>query len=284
MNCHLSLSFMPRLEAVVDNLDDSNHRDFRLWLTSMPSKEFPVSVLQNSVKMTLEPPKGLRANLLRSYAMLDNKLLNDSMKPDQFKKMLFGFCFLHAIIQDRRKFGPIGWNIAYEFTNEDLYCCRLQLRTFVEEYDVVPYKVLNFLGAEINYGGRVTDIWDVVLIKNILQTYIRAETLEDGFPFSESGKYYSPLVGEQEDYIDYIETLDINPNPEVFGLHENAEITTQQNDMRSMLETILGMQPRAAAKAGEVSREEVIGSMAKSIEARTPPPFDLELVGSKYPT
>lgn len=98
MNCHLSLSFMPRLEAVVENLDDSNHRDFRLWLTSMPSKEFPVSVLQNSVKMTLEPPKGLRANLLRSYAMLDNKILNDSSKPENFKKLLFGFCFFHAII------------------------------------------------------------------------------------------------------------------------------------------------------------------------------------------
>lgn len=50
-----------------------------------------------------------------------------------------------------------------------------------------------------------------------------------------------------------------------------------------MLETILGMQPRAAAGVGK-SRESIIGEMAKGIEGRTPPPFDLELVGSKYPT
>ena len=34
----------------------------------------------------------------------------------------------------------------------------------LDEYDKVPYKVIQYLGAEINYGGRVTDNKDVRLI------------------------------------------------------------------------------------------------------------------------
>ena len=74
--------------------------------------------------MTLEPPSGLRLNVLRTYEALDPKEFEDIVKINQFKKLLFGFAFFHAIVQDRRKFGAIGWNIPYEFTNEDLTVSR----------------------------------------------------------------------------------------------------------------------------------------------------------------
>jgi dynein heavy chain len=63
-NCHLCLSWMPRLEVLVDNLQETDHPDFRLWMTSMPTPKFPVSILQNSVKMTMEPPASMKQNLL----------------------------------------------------------------------------------------------------------------------------------------------------------------------------------------------------------------------------
>jgi dynein heavy chain len=134
-NCHLSISWMPSLEAIVENLTEANNPEFRIWLTSMPSGHFPVSVLQTSVKMTLEPPTGLKSNLLRTYANLDNKMLSDCNKPDKFKKLMFAFSFFHAIVQDRRKFGPIGWNIPYAFTFEDFDVCRKQLKMFLDNYD-----------------------------------------------------------------------------------------------------------------------------------------------------
>eukprot|EP00072_Mus_musculus_P064692 XP_011247381.1 PREDICTED: dynein heavy chain 2, axonemal isoform X7 [Mus musculus] len=57
-NCHLSLSWMPNLDKLVEQLQvEDPHPSFRLWLSSSPHPDFPISILQASIKMTTEPPK-----------------------------------------------------------------------------------------------------------------------------------------------------------------------------------------------------------------------------------
>lgn len=151
---------------------------------------------------------------------------------------MFALSFFHAIVQDRRKFGAIGWNIPYAFTFEDFDVCRRQLKIFLDEYDVTPFKVLNYLFSEINYGGRVTDDKDVRLIKSILARFVQPAVLEVGFALSESGLYKSMPDSSKEEYMIYIQGLPLNPHPEAFGLHENAEIITNQNETRLILENV----------------------------------------------
>uniref|UniRef100_G3PFM0 Dynein, axonemal, heavy chain 2 n=1 Tax=Gasterosteus aculeatus TaxID=69293 RepID=G3PFM0_GASAC len=67
-NCHLSLSWMPELDKLVEQLQVQEPQSkFRLWLSSSPHPGFPITILQAGIKMTTEPPKGVKANMKRLY-------------------------------------------------------------------------------------------------------------------------------------------------------------------------------------------------------------------------
>lgn len=73
------------------------------------------------------------------------------------------------------------------------------------------------------------------------------------------------------------------PAPEIFGLHENADITCDQNETYDLFATVLSLQPRVATGAG-ASREDVIGAQCEAILAKLPEAFDVEAVAAAYPT
>jgi dynein heavy chain len=228
-NCHLAASWMISLEEIVKNISESAvnvHKDFRLFLSSMPAKAFPVSVLQNSSKVTNEPPKGLRANVRRAFGEMQPSFFDENVLGSDWKKIIFGVCFFHAIIQERKKFGSLGWNIKYDFTDSDRECALLNFQMFCKE-GFIPWDALTYITGEINYGGRVTDSFDLRCLRTILKRFFAMDVLTPGYKYSPSGTYYPPDFESIAHYKNYIENFPIIDDPEIFGMHQNANITFQ---------------------------------------------------------
>jgi len=281
-NCHLAPSFMPTLERKIELLPPDSHEDYRMWLTTMPSDKFPVSVLQSGIKLTNEPPKGLKNNLMRSFRGIDAKKFEECEKPAEYKKLLFGLSFFHAHVQERKKFGPLGWNIPYEFSAADLAISMSQLKIFLDQYADIPWDALNYMVAEANYGGRVTDPMDRRLIKVILRDFYTEDILDDSYKFSPSGIYKAPSEGSLDHYREFIKTLPYNDLPEVFGLHENAEMSSAINETNELLQTALSLLPRITSGGG-MSSDQIIKEKCAQILERLPKPFDTDAAAKMHP-
>jgi len=152
----------------------------------MPASYFPVAILQNGIKLTTEPPRGLKANLKRSFQDISDEFLDTCVKPTVFHKLTFGLCYFHAIIQERKKFGPLGWNIRYEFNDSDLETSKTVVKMLLSEGETIPWDAMLFVTGHINYGGRVTDDWDRRCLITILKKFITTDILEDAYRFSDN--------------------------------------------------------------------------------------------------
>ncbi|XP_045894232.1 dynein axonemal heavy chain 6-like [Micropterus dolomieu] len=277
-NCHLAVSWMLAMEELIKTFaepDTSIHESFRLFLSSMPSKVFPVTVLQNSVKVTNEPPKGLRANMRRAFTEVTSDYFEDHVLGRQWRKIVFGICFFHAIIQERKKFGPLGWNIRYEFNNSDRESALLNLNLYCKE-GAIPWDALIYITGEITYGGRVTDAWDQRCLRTVLKGFFSPQTLDPSYTYSPSGIYYAPEMDKLEQYKMYIESLPIIDDPEVFGMHENANLAFQRQETMTLINTIFDVNPRSSVQHGAKSNDDIVCELAESILAKLPERLDMD--------
>eukprot|EP00931_Biecheleriopsis_adriatica_P059471 TRINITY_DN3558_c0_g2_i1.p1 TRINITY_DN3558_c0_g2~~TRINITY_DN3558_c0_g2_i1.p1 ORF type:complete len:4446 (+),score=1220.06 TRINITY_DN3558_c0_g2_i1:273-13340(+) len=291
-NCHLATSWMPKLERILDEKDPKKvHKDFRLWLTSYPSNKFPVAILQSGVKMTNEAPKGLRANITGSYNMdpiSKEEFFEGCTNKKKFKRLCFNLCFFHAVIQERRLFGPLGWNIAYEFTENDLRISAMQLAMFLDEYpDETPVKALNYLTGECNYGGRVTEAMDRRLLATLLADYYSFEAAESEsfilYSQDDMEPYRPPPDGTYETHLEHIRSLPLVSPPGVFGFHENANLTKEMGETYNMMRELL-LTAGSGSSSGGSSPDIVVGDIAKDVLGRLPDAWNIPKIQEKYPT
>lgn len=211
---------------------EQTHPEFRIWLTSMSVDYFPQMLLHQSLKITSEPPKGIKSSMIRSYASVISSpteiaFYNESKKFEIWQKLYLSLSFFHAIVRERRRFGPLGWTAQYDFNDSDFRVSMKQLYSMVDSFENVPFKALRYLTGLCNYGGRVTDDRDRRALATILDDFYNDQVIgEDTYHIvSEKFKKYYIYSGDSaKDYLDYVKKLPDEESPQLMGLHDNAII------------------------------------------------------------
>jgi len=103
-----------------------------------------------------------------------------------------------------------------------------------------------------------------------LQKYYCPENLEDGYYYSDSQLYFAPPNGNIDVYRNYIDQLPLQDSPEVFGLHENANIAYQKQESDHIVDVILSIQPRVATAGGGLTPDEIVLLRAQEIAESIP--------------
>lgn len=232
-NVHLMTDWMKVFERNLEIvLEEGVHDEFRVFVSSeppgLPDQEIiPESILQNSIKVANEAPQDLKSNLRRAFSKFDEDQFEKakSHKLNDYKALLFGLCMFHSLIVGRKKFGSQGWSRNYNFNDGDLTICGDVLHNYLAKYDKVPYADLAYIYGEIMYGGHITDNWDRRTNNTYLVVLMRPEimqqmqlTLAPGFKSPDAFKF------DREMYRKYIEEKLPAEQPQMFGLHPNAEI------------------------------------------------------------
>ncbi|KAG5882158.1 Dynein heavy chain 5, partial [Gonioctena quinquepunctata] len=276
-NCHLSLDYMNEVLNQFLELEKGTggvHPDFRLWITTEVHAQFPISLLQICIKFTNEAPSGVRAGLLRTYNSMNQDLL-DYSDAWQYIPLVYAISFLHTVVQERRKFGPLGWNIPYEFNSADWLSSVLFLQNHLDDIDPkrgISWQTLRYMLGEVHYGGRVTDDFDKVLLNTFCRVWFNDNVFHDDFLFYKGYRIIKyKLV---TDYITHIEGFATSDPPQAYGLHSNADITYQTNTTVAMFDQMLAIQPKESGSGVGESRESVVSRQATDMLSKLPNNYD----------
>ncbi|MAD34276.1 MAG: hypothetical protein CMJ88_11040 [Planctomycetes bacterium] len=249
-NVHLMPRWLVELEKKLDEYAaEGSNQKMRLFLTSDPSNTIPIGILNRSIKITQEPPAGLKANLKRAWANFPKQDIEDA--DSKTKSILFGLCFFHAILMERKLFGPMGFNMMYPFSVGDLRDSAAVLNNYLENSGggKIPWQDLKYIFGEIMYGGHIVNDFDRLLANTYLDFYMKEELLDEQemFPFAEDEKgvsFMSPAPTTYDKYIEHIDQTMGAETPIAFGLHPNAEIDFRTTQSDNMFKTLMELQPR----------------------------------------
>eukprot|EP00501_MAST-03F_sp_TOSAG23-6_P000982 GSMAST32.ASY1.ANO1.1018.1 assembled CDS len=211
-NLHLVIAWLPVLEKTLNSLH--SHKNFRLWLTAESHDKFPTILVQQALKCTVEAPPGVKKNLQRTYDSWNEEFV--SAGSGKRSQVMFLLAFIHAIVQERRNYIPQGWSEFYEFSLGDLRAATNVIESALKSSDTMHglWNTVHGMMENALYGGRVSNIFDMRVLKAYLSFY-----------FSDA---IIPKSSNHGEYFSFIGRLPDSDAPSLFGLPANIERSAQR--------------------------------------------------------
>ncbi|BHF62050.1 Cytoplasmic dynein 1 heavy chain 1 [Sparganum proliferum] len=252
-NVHLAPSWLVQLEKKLHSFQP--HPSFRLFLTMEINPKLPVNLLRTGRVFVFEPPPGMKASLLRTFANIPASKM--SRAPAERSRLYFLLAWFHAVVQERLRYVPLGWTKRYEFNESDLKSACDTIDTWVDAASMgrsnlppekVPWSALRTLMAQCIYGGRIDNSFDQCLLDSFLSRLFTEQSFEHDFVLvrdvdGQSGKHILVPEGTSRDeLIAWSNRLPATQTPSWLGLPNNAEKVLLTNMGQEMIGNLLKMQ------------------------------------------
>ncbi|XP_047669676.1 dynein axonemal heavy chain 11 [Tachysurus fulvidraco] len=285
-NIHLVAKWLGNLEKLLERCCQSSHPDYRVFMSAeqAPTPQehiIPQGILENSIKITNEPPTGMLANLHAALDNFDQDILDQCSREQEFKTILFSLCYFHACVAERRKFGPQGWNRKYPFNTGDLTISVNVLYNYLEANSQVPWEDLRYLFGEIMYGGHITNDWDRRLCRTYLEEYMQPNQFDRKVALAPG--FVVPSNLDYAGYHSFIDEMLPHESPVHYGLHPNAEIEFLTVTSDSLFHTLLELQTRDSSMGEGTSQstEEKVRTVLDDILEKLPEEYNMSDLTSK---
>ncbi|KAI8908484.1 dynein heavy chain and region D6 of dynein motor-domain-containing protein [Gorgonomyces haynaldii] len=234
-NVHLVIGWVHILEKELVNVKPNP--SFRLWLTSEEHLKFPISLLESSLKITIEAPPGVKKNLQRIYDNWTPEFISQGSLVRA--QALFALAWFHAVIQERRTYIPQGWNKLYEFSFADLRSSADVLTKLCQKN--VQWSFVHGLLEKAIYGGRIDDAQDASKLNRYLTKFFSDDVLAgDKVPSRKLSKYVTlPKTSEHQAYLEIIKQIPDEDVVGLFGLPANIDRTLQKISSSKIVNQLL---------------------------------------------
>uniref|UniRef100_A0A672ZPD5 Dynein, axonemal, heavy chain 11 n=1 Tax=Sphaeramia orbicularis TaxID=375764 RepID=A0A672ZPD5_9TELE len=288
-NVHLVSRWLPSLDALLEATAINSHSNYRVFITGEPAPTpeqhiIPRGILENSIKITNEPPTGMNASLHAALNNFSQDTLDMCSREQEFNSMFFSLCFFHASVTERRKFGSQGWNHNYPFSTGDLTISTSVLYNYLEANTKLTSCIFSIIYDQIdNSLSKLPHILSSFGVISLFRHYV--DTLLSKFEgelFLCPG-FLAPPFMDYSGYHSYIDEHLPPENPALYGLHPNAELECLTVTSESLLRTLLELQPQDSTRGewAAHSTEEKVKAVIEDIIDKLPEEYNMAEMAAK---